>query len=288
MIYPGYLLNPGDMFQVDPDKVMYATGVQKELVRKKTRRAFALERKRESEAKRARAAKEAVLAEAERAINEESESGSQPEVKAVPETPADGPSKQELRRKRKEATDTIKTILAKGKKTLSPKRKQTLRAAIGEVVDIYHKKPPAEIDGALKALLKRVTEPGDLGLKSSDRESSSTDRGADKVTKEEGDEKSNDSYRTADEREQLKAILEELEAARENPIDHRKPYATPWQPRPWMAPFAFIPRYLEVNQKICAAVYLRHPVARPGLAEVPSPFGMETNQLAFNWYLRRR
>jgi hypothetical protein len=66
------------------------------------------------------------------------------------------------------------------------------------------------------------------------------------------------------------------------------PYATPWRPRDYMSAFAFIPRYLEVNQNICAAVYLRHPVARPGLAEVPTPFHIETGQLAFNWYLRRR
>jgi hypothetical protein len=83
-----------------------------------------------------------------------------------------------------------------------------------------------------------------------------------------------------------------LEAAiariRENPSDTTKPYATPWRPRPYMSAFAFIPRYLEVNHNICSAVYLRHPVARPGLAEVPTPFPAETQQLAFNWYLRRR
>jgi hypothetical protein len=54
-----------------------------------------------------------------------------------------------------------------------------------------------------------------------------------------------------------------------------------------MSPFAFVPRYLEVNQNICAAVYLRHPVARPGLSEVPTPFSPTLSQLAFNWYLRR-
>ncbi|KAG7138418.1 37S ribosomal protein NAM9 like [Verticillium longisporum] len=74
----------------------------------------------------------------------------------------------------------------------------------------------------------------------------------------------------------------------ENPVDETKPYLTPWQPRRYIAPFAFIPRYLEVNQNICAAVYLRHPVARRGEAEVPTPFPIDQNQLAFNWYLRRR
>ncbi|KAI7543538.1 hypothetical protein KC331_g7342, partial [Hortaea werneckii] len=79
-----------------------------------------------------------------------------------------------------------------------------------------------------------------------------------------------------------------LERARQNPVDPTKPYATPWKPRDFMSAFAFIPRYLEVNQKICSAVYLRHPVARPGLAEVPTPFSQETMALGFNWYLRRR
>jgi hypothetical protein len=29
MTYPGYLLNPGDMFSVDPERVMFATGMKK-------------------------------------------------------------------------------------------------------------------------------------------------------------------------------------------------------------------------------------------------------------------
>lgn len=66
-----------------------------------------------------------------------------------------------------------------------------------------------------------------------------------------------------------------------------KPYATPWQPRAWMKPWVFIPRYLEVNHKICAAVYLRHPVARKGQAEVPTPFHYFSNQLAHAWYVTK-
>lgn len=62
----------------------------------------------------------------------------------------------------------------------------------------------------------------------------------------------------------------------------------PWTSKDWMSAFAFIPRYLEVNQNVCSAVYLRDPVARPGIAEVPSPFAPETLGLAFQWYLRRR
>ena len=76
----------------------------------------------------------------------------------------------------------------------------------------------------------------------------------------------------------------------ENPLhkNQKKPWPMPWKPRDWLPAFCFVPPYLEVNQKICSAVYLRHPVARPGLAEVPTPFANETMALAFNWYLRRR
>jgi hypothetical protein len=88
--------------------------------------------------------------------------------------------------------------------------------------------------------------------------------------------------------EEFDTLKRALTQMRDNPIDNTKPYATPWQPRDYMSAFAFIPRYLEVNQNICAAVYLRHPVARPGSAEVPTPFGESIATPAYGWYLRRR
>lgn len=78
-----------------------------------------------------------------------------------------------------------------------------------------------------------------------------------------------------------------LEWDSENPVDETKAYNTPWAPRPYMKPWVFVPRYLEVNHKACAAVYLRHPVARRGAGEVPTPFSFLTNQLAHNWYVER-
>ena len=50
MRFPGYLLNPGDMFQVDPERVMFATGAPKT---KSERREARLERRKASEAKSA-------------------------------------------------------------------------------------------------------------------------------------------------------------------------------------------------------------------------------------------
>ena len=88
--------------------------------------------------------------------------------------------------------------------------------------------------------------------------------------------------------EERRALERLIQEEMDNPVDPSKPYKTPWKPREFMSPFAFIPRYLEVNQNICSAVYLRHPVARVGSAEVPTPYPFSINQLAFNWYLRRR
>jgi len=87
---------------------------------------------------------------------------------------------------------------------------------------------------------------------------------------------------------EIEVLRRALQQLRDNPIDSQKPYATPWRPRDYMGAFAFIPRYLEVNQNICAAVYLRHPVARPGGSEVASPFGESVGTAAYTWYLRRR
>lgn len=95
----------------------------------------------------------------------------------------------------------------------------------------------------------------------------------------------NDEFKLSN--EAMRSIAKFIREQEENPIDESKPYKTPWEPRPFMSAFAFIPRYLEVNPNICAAVYLRHPVARKGMAEVPTPFSYLTNQLAHNWYLAR-
>lgn len=158
---------------------------------------------------------------------------------------------------------------------LGAKRKQELRALSKELKNAraqVNRKAEKELDDQLKnfnvqfaIIQKRVTPEETFAAQKEDR----------KIEKKLSD---------VEEKQLQKAIAR----ARENPIDESKPYATPWRPRPYMSAFAFIPRYLEVNHNICSAVYLRHPVARPGMSEVPSPFNEGTQQLAFNWYLRRR
>ncbi|GAA5878982.1 hypothetical protein JCM3774_000682, partial [Rhodotorula dairenensis] len=53
------------------------------------------------------------------------------------------------------------------------------------------------------------------------------------------------------------------------------------------APFLFIPPYLEPSFQTCSVVYLRHPTARPGVSEIPSPYEAdgEVMRLAWEYYL---
>lgn len=281
MIYPGYQLNPGDMFSVDPEMVMFATGARK-FKSSSPRSTQEARRRREAGIAEAetKAAKKEVARSAEDEILE-------PKAEAT-ETEADDDAtatnySTELKRLMRRA----KTILDESKMKLSAKRQQELRAFTKELKTTFSKiksmeDPTAEqtvedFETALAEILTKVPQDATPESEQPAAETTSSNPQA-QLGKE-------DAYRARKDAELLHAALER---ARANPIDVSKPYATPWEPREFMSAFAFIPRYLEVNQNICSAVYLRHPVARPGLAEVPTPFSAETMALGFNWYLRRR
>lgn len=57
-----------------------------------------------------------------------------------------------------------------------------------------------------------------------------------------------------------------------------------FKPHPWMAPWMFIPAYLEVNYPTCSTVFLRSPLPQPDIVEVPSPHPPSVHQLGFEWY----
>ena len=284
MPYPGYLLNPGDMFQVDPDRVLYATGLPKP--REQARRGRALRRssgrKKVAKQKREKPKRKAGLKNAEPELVAETE--------GIPVAPLSEPAvaeshgSRDIVEIRKERKEDLKEIMNKIDRLLenkrnppSAKRKIDLRAfhknvriALAQV----NRKPINDLAKEYDEFIGRLAQytPGQSTQAQSDRPE------AESAQSEESEPSP----------EEQKALREAIARIRENPVDETKPYATPWSPRPYMSAFAFIPRYLEVNHNICSAVYLRHPVARPGLAEVPSPFPAETQQLAFNWYLRRR
>lgn len=254
MIYPGYMLNPGDMFQVEPERVLFATGAPKD---RKERRATRV-----------------ILRRSKQNAEDESAEPADPSPTAT-EKSSDEP--QDPKEILSGLLNHAKSILSPDSKdTLSAKRKQDLRAfqrTIRKTLSRTTKSTTLtdDLDAQLMELTSKlkITIPS----RSEDQQTTSDQPAPPPATL------------SADDRRALRAALIE---ARENPIDPTKTYATPWRPREFMSAFAFIPRYLEVNHRICSAVFLRLPVARPGLAEVPTPFSLETNMLAFNWYLRRR
>ncbi|KAI9683397.1 MAG: mitochondrial 37S ribosomal protein nam9 [Trizodia sp. TS-e1964] len=249
MIYPGYLLNPGDMFQVEPERVLFATGARKN----------SAERRAGRRGERASNSVESSQTD----MNAKDAEPPQP-LKSVtlPTRPDEDPKKSLLN-----LMNQAKSIIEVSKENLPAKRKQQLRAfsrSVQRALSRHSLSSSSSIETQISTLTS-LLEPSSLQAAEVKPKAPRSRPSADTV-----------------------ALRKALEEMRDNPIDSRKPYATPWRPREYMSAFAFIPRYLEVNHRICSAVYIRHPVARPGLAEVPSPFHTETNQLAFNWYLRRR
>lgn len=264
MIYPGYQLNPGDMFSVEPDRVLYATGAPKDARERRNSRRFRAALKKSKP----------LPTDAEPSVEPAETSPSAPEEASTPDLPTSDPK------------ETLKTLVARAKTLLSnpptalpAKRKQDIRAFLKLVKQNLSR--PTILSDSLEAqfleLTSRLTNP------SSPSSSSSPDSPPSPETPAPAAEPP--AALSAVDRILLHNALAE---ARENPIDASKSYATPWRPRPYMSAFAFVPRYLEVHHRICSAVYVRHPVARPGLAEVPTPYGSETNSLAYLWYLRRR
>ena len=280
MIYPGYQLNPGDMFSVDPEMVMFATGARK------------LKSGKATSVQELRRRQEARLA-ANETRTVKKETGKEDEILVEP-TPEEeekefGPGKN-YSTDLKQLMRRAKNILDESKLKLSAKRQQELRAftkslktTMSKIKTMEDPKAELTVDDFETALAEILTKvPQDATPESEQPQSTAAETESSNPQAKLGKE---DAYRARKDAELLHAALER---ARANPIDSTKPYATPWEPRDFMSAFAFIPRYLEVNQKICSAVYLRHPVARPGLAEVPTPFSAETMALGFNWYLRRR
>lgn len=291
MIYPGYQLNPGDMFSVDPDRVLFGTGARK---MKKTSNRSNLDVQRSYEKRQAREEGKAIGESQEKDEFDmedlEGDMGALTTEDAAEEVTADE-QRAKYSKDLRALVKRAKTILGDSKRDLSGKRKEELRSFARQVKTVFNTLKKTDVDeteatleGLETSLAEILTKVPQDSLPAGEKpaveavEGASSNPQMQEVTK-------TDAYRARKDAELLHAALER---ARANPVDVSKPYATPWEPREFMSAFAFIPRYLEVNQNICSAVYLRHPVARPGLAEVPTPFSAETMALGFNWYLRRR
>jgi ribosomal protein S4 len=69
-----------------------------------------------------------------------------------------------------------------------------------------------------------------------------------------------------------------------------KTQLTPFNLPKYAAPHLFIPAYIEPSFSTCSAIYVRHPTARPGYSEIPTPYDAdgEVVRLAWEWYAKVR
>lgn len=297
MRHPSYLLNPGDMFQVNPESVLFATGKKKPSPAGKPG---------ESSQEGGEEEAEAEEAEAEEAAVEEESSKSEDAEAKLPEVAEEDAEarKADISRELKFLTKAAKEILQEQKGDLKVKQKRRFREFIKMSKDALSRAGRAggaeavasdktvvdEINTMLRDLVVSDPKVGEkaeqTGVFTADEVSKASESAEKKEKEVQVEKKESKGHIMSDrEVEEMNKLLKEWE---DNPEDPSKPYLTPWEPRRFMGAFAYIPRYLEVNQNICAAVYLRHPVARQRYAEVPTPFPPHVMQLAFNWYLRRR
>ncbi|KAH7371151.1 hypothetical protein BKA66DRAFT_470250 [Pyrenochaeta sp. MPI-SDFR-AT-0127] len=263
MPYPGYALNPGDMFQVEPSSVMFATGAPKS---------------RSSTARRVAKEKGAARAEAREQSGGQTPRQSKSDA-AVSQSTREEPSPAELKKHLQDLMVQVDDVLAEDVKAKDKQKFRAFRQSVRKAISLWRSANPETIstlDTQFDFLKTQIAERAAAATPSSKNATDATETLISEA----------DQARLRSAFEKLRLETEHTSAW--NKRNAAAPYATPWRPRDYMSAFAFIPRYLEVNQNICAAVYLRHPVARQGLAEVPTPFHIETGQLAFNWYLRNR
>ncbi|EKM53100.1 uncharacterized protein PHACADRAFT_98836 [Phanerochaete carnosa HHB-10118-sp] len=117
---------------------------------------------------------------------------------------------------------------------------------------------------------------------------------------EESDEAAEDAEASAAEAEapeQFEAKTKAKPAAKPGPTGPQYPWnrkdkadLTPFHPPPFSSPWMFIPAYIEPSFATCSAIYLRHPTARPGYSEIPTPYDAdgEVIRFAWEWYAKVR
>ncbi|KAF9042944.1 hypothetical protein BJ165DRAFT_1348601 [Panaeolus papilionaceus] len=85
-------------------------------------------------------------------------------------------------------------------------------------------------------------------------------------------------------------VATEAKEVESKPPTSSKSKLTPCHLPDYASPWLFIPAYLEVSYATCSAVYVRHPTARPGYSEIPTPYDADGALIryAWEWYVQRR
>ncbi|KAI0328766.1 alpha-L RNA-binding motif-containing protein [Cubamyces sp. BRFM 1775] len=179
------------------------------------------------------------------------------------------------------------SVLLNGKKHTNP----NTRLAPGDMVSV----DPKAI---------RFLQPRPEPQEEAEEDPRKAEEGSSKPVEEEtASEKTSADAEASAESEAASESSEESETADDKPEareNRRKPWSvaelkpklnlTPFHLPPYASPFIFIPAYLEPSFATCSVIYLRHPTARPGYSEIPTPWDAdgEIVRLTWEWYSKRR
>ncbi|KAK9896352.1 alpha-L RNA-binding motif-containing protein [Cystobasidium minutum MCA 4210] len=72
-------------------------------------------------------------------------------------------------------------------------------------------------------------------------------------------------------------------SSQKKPKEKKPVPGLPFELPDYAAPFLFIPAYLEVSFPTCSAIYVRHPTARPGISEIPTPYDADGEVMRLGW-----
>jgi len=131
----------------------------------------------------------------------------------------------------------------------------------------------------------KEVEKNDEGVEKNDEEVERNNREVE-ANNEEGNKESGESTPEAE--------VSSTDAAAEGPVPNgktkEKTSVTPFYLPAYASPWLFIPAYIEVSFQTCSAIYVRHPTARPGYSEIPTPYDADGALIryAWEWYVQRR
>jgi hypothetical protein len=116
------------------------------------------------------------------------------------------------------------------------------------------------------------------------------DEVADKAEDEVADEAETDAEQTPE--SSLEPQTPSESKTKQTPTSPLEPQIplTPFYLPPYASPWLFIPAYIEPSFATCSVIYVRHPTARPGYSEIPTPYDADGTLIryAWEWYMQRR
>ncbi|KAI0746313.1 hypothetical protein C8Q80DRAFT_1121177 [Daedaleopsis nitida] len=141
--------------------------------------------------------------------------------------------------------------------------------------------PKADEEAEAESSEAAVTEEPAEAEESSPEQSTSSDAAADAST--ESIEASEEASKRSNKTRSSSLVNKNKKSSSSNGL-------TPFHLPPYAAPFLFVPAYLEPSFSTCSVIYLRHPTARPGYSEIPTPWDAdgEIVRLTWEWYSKRR